>query len=121
MLHPLHHDNDEESDGCNLEWRLEWWTIDDAAQAQRGEKAKSVRDCLPVSQIKIQIQIDTNANANTHTCTNTTDKEQNHLLRTRTARKFNASVMGGISLDQCLYFQNSLKCIIQGVFSLGFP
>ena len=91
VLHPLHQEDDEESDGCNLEWRLEWWTIDDAAQAQRGEKAKSVRDCLPVSQIKIQIQIDTNANANTHTCTNTTDKEQNNLLRTRTPRKCNAS------------------------------
>ena len=57
VLHPLHHgDADEESDVCNLEWRLEWWTIDDAAKAQRGEKAKSVRDCLPVTQIKIQIQ-----------------------------------------------------------------
>ena len=46
LLHPLHQEDDEESDGCNLEWRLEWWTIDDAAKVQRGEKAKSVRDCL---------------------------------------------------------------------------
>ena len=36
-----------------------------AGKAQRGEKAKSVRDCLPVTQIEIQIQIDTNTNTNT--------------------------------------------------------
>ena len=39
---------DEESDVSNLEWRLEWWTIDDAAAAQSREKKQSQWDtaCL---------------------------------------------------------------------------
>ena len=106
-------------------WWRKWWLqpwvasrmVDNRRRSPgtKGRKGK-VSEGLPTCQP----DKDTNTNRYKCKCKHTHMYKHNRQ-RAKSSSKDTYSkkiqcIMGGISLDQCLYFQNSLKCIIQGVF-----